>query len=231
MTDADDVTPLSRTAAQTPVEAAGWRYLVGALQLQVPVGSLRQGCVLAGAATTAAGADADGHLAVDVRHDRVVLTVQTRALSAVTARDVALAGRVSAALPAAAGDDEHRPQQVEIAIDAVDVPAVRAFWKAVLAYVDDVPTPSGTLNQIVDPAGRMPAVWFQQMDAERPQRNRIHLDVVVGHDEGERRVAAALAAGGRLVSDRRARAFWVLADVEGNEACVCTWLDRDPRGA
>ncbi len=25
---------------------------------------------------------------------------------------------------------------------------------------------------------------------------------------------------------RRARAFWVLADAEGNEACVCTWLDR-----
>ena len=39
--------------------------------------------------------------------------------------------------------------------------------------------------------------------------------------------AAALAAGGRLVSDARARAFWVLADAEGNEACVCTWQDRD----
>ncbi len=25
------------------------------------------------------------------------------------------------------------------------------------------------------------------------------------------------------------RSFWVLADVEGNEVCVCTWQDRDER--
>lgn len=40
----------------------------------------------------------------------------------------------------------------------------------------------------------------------------------------------APAAGGRLVDDTSARAFWVLADAEGNEACVSTWLDRDPPG-
>jgi 4a-hydroxytetrahydrobiopterin dehydratase len=70
-------------------------------------------------------------------------------------------------------------------------------------------------------------VWFQQMDAPRPQRNRIHLDVIVPHDVAEERVAATLAAGGRLVSADRAPAFWVLADVEGNEACVCTWQGRE----
>jgi 4a-hydroxytetrahydrobiopterin dehydratase len=30
-----------------------------------------------------------------------------------------------------------------------------------------------------------------------------------------------------MVSDERARAFWILADAEGNEVCVCTWQDRD----
>ena len=40
-------------------------------------------------------------------------------------------------------------------------------------------------------------------------------------------MTAAIAAGGHLVSDSRAPAFWVLADVEGNEACVCTWQARD----
>jgi 4a-hydroxytetrahydrobiopterin dehydratase len=64
------------------------------------------------------------------------------------------------------------------------------------------------------------------MDAPRPQRNRIHLDVTVAHDEAETRVRAAVEAGGVLVSDAHARAFWVLADAEGNEACVCTWQDR-----
>jgi 4a-hydroxytetrahydrobiopterin dehydratase len=79
---------------------------------------------------------------------------------------------------------------------------------------------------IVDPRRIGPAFWFQQMDAPRPQRNRIHVDVTVPHDEADARISAALAAGGRLVSDERARAFWILADPEGNEACVCTWQDR-----
>ena len=65
------------------------------------------------------------------------------------------------------------------------------------------------------------------MDAPRPQRNRIHLDVTVPHDVAEERIAAALAAGGTLLSDRAAKAFWVLADPEGNEVCICTWQDRD----
>ena len=60
------------------------------------------------------------------------------------------------------------------------------------------------------------------MDAPRPQRNRIHLDVWVPPEQTEARVAAAIAAGGHLVSDAAAPAWWILADVEGNEACVCT---------
>ena len=40
------------------------------------------------------------------------------------------------------------------------------------------------------------------------------------------RIQAALAAGGTMVNDASARAFWVLADPEGNEACLCTWEDR-----
>jgi 4a-hydroxytetrahydrobiopterin dehydratase len=76
---------------------------------------------------------------------------------------------------------------------------------------------------------QLPAIWFQQMDAPRPQRNRVHFDITVAHDEAEARVRAALDAGGRLVDDSFARSFWVPADAEGNEVCVCTWADRDER--
>ncbi len=114
-------------------------------------------------------------------------------------------------------------QELEIAIDALDIAAVLPFWAAVLAMVRQ----PGDDQALVDPAGRLPAVWFQQMDAARPQRNRIHLDITVPHDVARTRVAAALAAGGTLLSDDAARAFWVLADAEGNEVCVCTWQDRD----
>ena len=64
------------------------------------------------------------------------------------------------------------------------------------------------------------------MDAPRPQRNRIHLDVWVPHDQAEERIAAAIAAGGHLVTDEFAPSWWVLADAEGNEACICTWRGR-----
>ena len=40
-------------------------------------------------------------------------------------------------------------------------------------------------------------------------------------------MAAAIAAGGTMLSDAEAPAFWVFADVEGNEACVTTWQGRD----
>jgi 4a-hydroxytetrahydrobiopterin dehydratase len=65
------------------------------------------------------------------------------------------------------------------------------------------------------------------MDAPRPQRNRIHLDITVPHDQARSRIEAALAAGGKIVHDAEAPAFWVLADPEGNEACICTWQARD----
>ena len=34
-------------------------------------------------------------------------------------------------------------------------------------------------------------------------------------------------AGGRLVSDKHAPSWWTLADAEGNEADVATWVGRD----
>ena len=113
-------------------------------------------------------------------------------------------------------------QALEIAVDALHIAAVRPFWRALLDYVDE---PQGV--GLVDPRGQSPALWFQQMDAPRPQRNRIPIDVAVAHDQAASRIAAALAAGGTLVSAAEAPAFWMLADAEGNEACVTTWQGRE----
>jgi len=236
VTEPDDDTPLSRTAASAAVQDTGWRYLLGTLAVAVPVTSLAQATEVAAAAVAACGADADGHLRVDLRPDRVELTVGTAALGEVTGRDTRLAHDVAGAvealgLRAAEPTSEHTPrpvQQLEMAIDAMDIPAIRPFWKAVLAYVDE-PGSTGPQAAIVDPAGQQPPVWFQQMDVPRPQRNRVHFDITVAHDEAEARVRAAVAAGGRLVNDSFAPSFWVLADAEGNEVCVCTWTGRDER--
>jgi len=226
---------LSRRAASEAVEAIGWRYLLHALSLSVPVGSLVQASQIAAALVAAAGPDGDGHLRVDLRPDRVELSVQTRDRRQVTVRDTELAHRLSDLLgdvglmPAEATSRvPSRPvQSLEMAIDALDIAAIRPFWKAVMAYVDE--PGSDADDSIADPAGQLPSIWFQQMDAPRLQRNRVHFDITVAHDEADIRVRRALDAGGRLVDESSARSFWVLADAEGNEVCVCTWADRDER--
>jgi 4a-hydroxytetrahydrobiopterin dehydratase len=96
----------------------------------------------------------------------------------------------------------------------------------VLGYADEAGA-DGPEDPLIDPAGQGPAVWFQQMSPPRGGRNRIHLDISVPHDEAPRRLQAALAAGGQLLSDASAPAVWVLADAEGNEACITTWQGRD----
>jgi 4a-hydroxytetrahydrobiopterin dehydratase len=178
----------------------------------------------------AAAAEAAGHHPdLDLRYPaRVHVVLVTHDTGGLTDADADLAGTISR-LAAEAGltSEPRAARAVEVAIDALDIDAVRPFWRAVLAYEDE-PTPEGEqVVAVVDPQRIGPPVWFQQMDAPRPQRNRIHIDVTVPHDVAEQRVADAVAAGGRVVSDAAARAFWVLADPEGNEACVCTWQDRD----
>ncbi len=106
------------------------------------------------------------------------------------------------------GSGEPRSVQLlEIAIDAMDIASIRPFWRAVLGYLPE-PGSGGPQDAIVDPDAQLPAIWFQQMTEGRPQRNRIHLDISVPHDEAHRRVAATLGAGGVLVSDSAAPAFW-----------------------
>jgi 4a-hydroxytetrahydrobiopterin dehydratase len=225
----DDERRLTRSQISAAVDHLGWRLILGTVRTAVAVGGIAHAADVARAAAEAAGAAGDGALEVSLHGERVGLAVQTRTLDAVTERDLALVRRVTEALAAdgwrTVADD--RVQLVEIAIDALDIPAVRPFWRAVLGYVDAPCSPEGGL---LDPARHGPAVWFQQMDAPRPQRNRIHLDVSVPHDQLQGRLSAALSAGGRLLSDAEAPAFWVLADAEGNEVCLTTWQGRDPPG-
>ena len=237
---------LTRQEISAAITDLGWRFVLGSAQTHVRVGSLAQAASVAGEVIESAGAGADDSLRADIRRDQVILTLQSLHAGWVTRREVELAGRISAAVrelglatdPDVSHADASRDsgnsagavrsaQVLEIAIDAMDIAAIRPFWRAVLGYGDEAGK-SGPQDALIDPAWESPAVWFQQMDAPRPQRNRIHFDVSVPHDEAAHRIQAALAAGGTLLSDAAAPAFWVLADAEGNEACVTTWQGRDP---
>lgn len=166
----------------------------------------------------AAGHHPDLNLRAGVLEVRLI----TKAHWSLTEVDLSLARQISGAAKAlgVSADPEHI-RTWEFAIDALDVDKVRAFWCAVLGYemVGD--------SDIADPDGLYPPVYVQQMDVMRSGRNRIHIDVGVPHDQAESRVAAALAAGGTLVNDRFAPTHWTLADPEGNEVDLATWIGRD----
>ncbi len=139
-------------------------------------------------------------------------------------RDLELARQISAvARELCVAADPSAVQTVQVTIDALVAPEVMPFWRALLDYADRADSP----EDLIDPRGRGASFWFQQMDAPRPQRNRTHIDVWVPHDQAEARIAAAIAAGGHLVTDEHAPSWWVLADAEGNQACVATWVGRD----
>ena len=224
---------LSRGEASDAVGEHGWRFLLGTLRTSVRTGSLTDAVALAARVVEACGEHADGHLRTDLRPQRVEFVLETREFAALTGRDVELAHRITAMVEAlglrtepAIDADVRSVQELELAIDAIDIPAIRPFWKAVLGYADILPG-AGPSDPLVDPIGQGPAVWFQQMTSPRRQRNRVHFDLCVPHDEAPARIAAALVAGGRLLSDRRSPAFWILSDAEGNEICVTTWQGRD----
>lgn len=216
---------LTNKAASDAVTDLGWRYVLGRFRTHVRVGSLARAAEVASAV-----AAHDNHLFVDLRPDHVVLTVQTPDTASVTEDDIQAVKRISALVAelglATEPTGPRAPQVLELAIDAMDIPSIRPFWRAIMGYVDETPESDDT-DAIVDPLGEQPSIWFQQMDQPRPQRNRIHLDISVPHDEAAKRIENALAAGGTLVSDAEAPAFWVLADREGNEACITTWQGRD----
>src|SRR5690554_249987 len=138
----------------------------------------------------------------------------------VTERDLTLARGIHEIADAlGAASESVTPQRHELAIDCVDADAIREFWRVGMGYEESV---SGKDIELVDSTGRGPKVWFQRMDPPRTERNRIHIDVYVPTVDAEQRVKDVVAAGGFLLTDEFAPDWWVLADVEGNELCICT---------
>ena len=156
---------------------------------------------------------ADGQLTV--RLARGVERLEERHLR--LAREISGAAREHGALA-----DRTRVQEVQLAVsarpDEIDV----GFWRAVLGYVELAD------DNAVDPLGHGSTVWMQDLDPAKPLRHAMHVDVSVAREQAEHRLAAAVAAGGRVVDDSHAPAAWILADRAGNRVCIAAWPDGAP---
>jgi 4a-hydroxytetrahydrobiopterin dehydratase len=214
------------TLSFTEVEAAGlsdWRQLFSGLHTRFRTGDFATGLSLVNAVGSLAE-EANHHPDLDLRYPHLNVTLMSHDAFGVTSRDVDLARAISAAaadLGVAA--DPSVTSVVEIALDTPDFEAVKPFWRAVLG-LEDSPAHD---RELLDPSGSLPTLWFQTTQPHDEPRQRFHLDVRVPAEVAEGRIAAALEAGGVLVSDEHEPAFTVLADAQGNRACVTTGRGRD----
>jgi 4a-hydroxytetrahydrobiopterin dehydratase len=196
-----------------------WHRVYGGATAYFATGSFDRGVEFVQEIARLADA-ANHHPDVDLRYPGVTVRLTTHEISDLSERDAALAAQISDA--AGRLGIEAEPTQVhtvQLAIDAMDIQAVLPFWAAVLGYERRGDT------ALRDPRGIGPSVWFQQMDAPRPQRNRIHVDLALPRALARPRIDAALAAGGRIVTAEFAPHWWTLADAEGNEIDVAPWVD------
>ncbi len=199
-------------------QLAGWVLIVRALEARFQTRGFARGLELVDR-IGAAAEEADHHPDVTLTWPTVLVRLWSHDSRGVTERDIALARTISA-IAAELGVEAtpRRTSNIEYALDAADVGSVGPFWAAVLGYDWDEEH-----LEVVDPDGRMPTVWFQDTEAGDPPRQRWHPDIHVAPEVAAERIASALAAGGRLVSEAQAPSFTILADPEGNQVCVCTW--------
>lgn len=195
-----------------------WVVLHGGASAVYDVGSLRAAADLAQHIARELTADIAG-LTLTIAGDRLAVRL-TRDLWHLEHEHIAMARQISRiAHEHRANPERSAVQELQVAIaaqpDAVDV----EFWRAVLGY-----SPASDDNAI-DPLGRSSTVWMQELDASRDLRHAMHLDVSLAREEAEKRVAAAVAAGGELIVASDAPASWILSDRAGNRVCIAAWPD------
>ena len=165
---------------------------------------------------------------LDVRPDGVTVRLVTVADDwyGMSRRDVEIARQVSAVADRLGLIGQPSAVQSVLVIPgAPDPTQVMPFWQAALGYVRRPDSPD---EDLVDPRGRGPALWFEAMEEPRPGgTGAVHVAVWVPADQAEARVAAALAAGGRMVRDTFAPSWWTLADAAGNEVDIASLTGRE----
>src|SRR6188508_3714665 len=212
-----------RTTARAFHDAVGvedWRVLFSGAHAYFHVESFAEAARFV--ASIAEVAEVVGHFPdVDMRPEGVTVRTASGEYGALSHSDVELARQISA--EAKSLHIEPDPSQVQVVAIAVAQDAgsdVGPFWAAALGYRS-----LGANEDVVDRHRRNPNVSFQRLHPPKPGRGRIHIDVSVPAEQAEARVAAALAAGGRLADDSHVPNWWTLASPDNHGVDIAAWPD------
>ena len=204
-----------------------WRVLGDGACAYFRTGSLAAGARLVQAISELPGIN-DHYPDVDLRQDGVTLRLitVTNEYFGMSVRDVEVARQISATARDLGLVADPSVVQSLLVIPGAPVRGnVMPFWRAALGYEPRRDSPH---EDLVDPRSRGPSFWFEQMnEPRRDGGGAIHVAIWVPYEQAEARIAAALAAGGRMVRDEFAPSWWTLADASGNEADIATTRGRD----
>ncbi len=157
---------------------------------------------------------------VDLRPEAVVVRIANRSEDGIPAAAVEFAAAVSlAAAELRLTPDSSLAQSIGIYVAQHSQADARPFFLAALGYEAFGDTDA------VDPLRCGPQLAFNPITDDSPARGRTHFDVFVPADQAQARVAATLAAGGRLVDDSHAPAWWSLASPDSHGVDIASWTD------
>ena len=143
----------------------------------------------------------------------------------VTQQDVDLARRLTEVAAEQGIDaDPASITAMELALDTAHAATIAPVWAALLTGSTEARGRGTIGDDVRDATARVPILWFQDTDEHETPRQRFHVDVWVPPEVAEQRIAAAVTAGGIVVDDSQAPSYSVIADQDGNKACVCTTL-------
>ncbi|QCB94769.1 4a-hydroxytetrahydrobiopterin dehydratase [Cellulomonas shaoxiangyii] len=140
----------------------------------------------------------------------------------VTRKDVDLARRITAVAAEHGLDaDPASVSVLELGLDTARPATIAPVWAALLTGDASSQGRGSPSDEVRDAGGRVPNLWFGDLDEGEAPRQRFHVEVYVPAEVVERRIAAAVAAGGTVVDDSSAPSLTVIADQDGNTGVVC----------
>ena len=140
----------------------------------------------------------------------------------VTQQDVDLARRITEiAADHKVEADPASVSEIELGLDTSRSATIGPVWAALLTGSAESQGRGTPGDEIRDATGRVPNLWFGEVDQGDPSGSRFHIEVYVAPEVAEPRIAAAVAAGGTIVDDSDAPSLTVIADQDGNKGVVC----------
>jgi 4a-hydroxytetrahydrobiopterin dehydratase len=140
----------------------------------------------------------------------------------VTQQDVDLARRITEiAVDHKVDADPASVSMIELGLDTARSATIAPVWAALLTGNAEAQGHGSLSDEIRDATGRVPNLWFGDADEGDSPRQPFHVEVYVAPEVAEKRIAAALAAGGIIVDDSNAPALTVIADQDGNKGVLC----------